>query len=104
MSDAAREAEITLAYELKDLGAGVLVVVNRATAELKKRCDLVIELGLDAPEFVRYAMTAIPAHLIGTAVGLRKGLNPDAPRNLTRAVVLSGTATTGTGTAKGRRK
>ena len=104
MSDAAQQAEITLAYELKDLGAGVLVVVNRATAELKKRCDLVIELGLEAPEFVRYAMTAIPAHLIGTAVGLRKGLNPDAPKNLTRAVVLSGTATTGTGTGKGKRK
>jgi glucosamine 6-phosphate synthetase-like amidotransferase/phosphosugar isomerase protein len=34
-------------------------------------------------------LTAIPAHLLGTAVGLRKGLNPDAPKNLTRAVVLS---------------
>jgi glucosamine 6-phosphate synthetase-like amidotransferase/phosphosugar isomerase protein len=35
------------------------------------------------------SFTAIPAHLMGTAVGLRKGLNPDAPKNLTRAVVLS---------------
>ena len=69
------------------------MIVNRANGELNKYCDLVIELGLDEPEFVRYAMTAIPAHLIGTAVGLRKGLNPDAPRNLTRAVVLSPTAT-----------
>jgi hypothetical protein len=25
---------------------------------------------------------------LGTAVGLRKGLDPDAPKNLTRAVVL----------------
>jgi glucosamine--fructose-6-phosphate aminotransferase (isomerizing) len=93
MSDAAKEAEITLARELKDLGAAVCVVVNRSNGELKKHCDLLIELGLDEPEFARYAMTAIPAHLIGTAVGLRKGLNPDAPRNLTRAVVLSPKAT-----------
>jgi glucosamine--fructose-6-phosphate aminotransferase (isomerizing) len=93
MSDAAKEAEITLARELKDLGAGVCVIVNRANGELKKHCDLVVELELDEPEFVRYATTAVPAHLIGTAVGLRKGLNPDAPRNLTRAVVLSPTAT-----------
>jgi glucosamine 6-phosphate synthetase-like amidotransferase/phosphosugar isomerase protein len=50
---------------------------------------LLIELGLDVPEFARYAVTAIPAHLLGTAVGVRKGLNPDAPKNLTRAVVLS---------------
>jgi hypothetical protein len=39
---------------------------------------------------------------MGTAVGLRKGLNPDAPKNLTRAVVLSPKAT-GRAT-KGKRK
>ena len=61
-----------------------------------------VELGLDEPEFARYAMTAIPAHLIGTAVGLAKGLNPDAPRNLTRAVVLSPKETGRV--AKGKRK
>jgi glucosamine 6-phosphate synthetase-like amidotransferase/phosphosugar isomerase protein len=64
------------------------VITNRATPELKKHTDLLIELELDGPEFARYAVTAIPAHLLGTAVGLRKGLNPDAPPNLTRAVVL----------------
>jgi len=88
MSDAARNAEITLARELKALGAAVFVIVNRASDELKD-CDLVLELGLDAPESARYAMTAIPAHLLGMGVGLRKGLDPDSPRNLTRAVVLS---------------
>ena len=88
MSDAAREHEITLAKELKELGAAVCVIVNRADPELKNHCDLLLELGMDAPESARYALTAIPAHLLGTAVGLRKGLNPDAPKNLTRAVVL----------------
>ena len=89
ISDAAKEAEITLVRELKELGAAICVVVNRATPELRAHSDLVIELALDGPEFARYALTAIPAHLLGTAVGLRKGLNPDAPKNLTRAVVLS---------------
>lgn len=88
MSDAAREQEITLAKELKELGAAVCVIVNRADGELKKHFDLLLELSIDAPESARYELTAIPAHLLGTAVGLRKGLNPDAPRNLTRAVVL----------------
>jgi len=60
------------------------VIVNRATPDLRKYSDLLIELALDVPEFARYAVTAIPAHLMGTAVGLRKGLNPDAPKNLTR--------------------
>jgi glutamine---fructose-6-phosphate transaminase (isomerizing) len=92
ISDAAKEAETTLVQELKELGASTFVIVNRATPELKACSDLLIELVLDGPEFARYALTAIPAHLLGTAVGLRKGLNPDAPRNLTRAVVLSSAA------------
>jgi glucosamine 6-phosphate synthetase-like amidotransferase/phosphosugar isomerase protein len=64
------------------------VVANLATPALRPDADLLIELGLDEPEFARLALTAIPAQLLGLAVGLRKGLNPDVPRNLTRAVVL----------------
>jgi glutamine---fructose-6-phosphate transaminase (isomerizing) len=89
ISEAAKEAETTLVRELKELGAGICVIVEKATPELKANSDLLVELALDVPEFARYAVTAIPAHLLGTAVGLRKGLNPDAPKNLTRAVVLS---------------
>ena len=88
ISEAAAEEETLLVKELKELGAAICVIVNRATPELKKYSDLLIELSLDGPEFARYAVTAIPAHLMGTAIGLRKGLNPDAPKNLTRAVVL----------------
>jgi glucosamine 6-phosphate synthetase-like amidotransferase/phosphosugar isomerase protein len=44
---------------------------------------------LEEPEYARLALAAIPAQLLGLAVGLRKGLNPDVPKNLTRAVVLS---------------
>ena len=89
MSDVAAAAETILCAELKELGAATCVVVNRATPELQKHADLLIELALDGPEFARYAVSAIPAHLLGTSIGLRKGLNPDAPKNLTRAVVLS---------------
>jgi glutamine---fructose-6-phosphate transaminase (isomerizing) len=88
VSEAAAEEETLLVRELKELGAAICVIVNRATPELKEYSDLLIELTLDGPEFARYAVTAIPAHLMGTATGLRKGLNPDAPKNLTRAVVL----------------
>jgi glutamine---fructose-6-phosphate transaminase (isomerizing) len=101
ISDAAKEAETTLVRELKQLGAATCVIVNRATPELKAHSDLLIELALDGPEFARYALTAIPAHLLGTAVGLRKGLNPDAPKNLTRAVVLSPSGTSRTAKRRG---
>jgi glucosamine--fructose-6-phosphate aminotransferase (isomerizing) len=92
ISDAAAEEESLLVGELKKLGAVIFVVANRATPALKRDSDLLIELGLDEPEYARLAMTAIPAQLLGLAVGLRKGLNPDMPRNLTRAVVLDANA------------
>jgi glucosamine--fructose-6-phosphate aminotransferase (isomerizing) len=88
LSDAAAEEESLLVPELKKLGAAIFVVANRATAALRRDSDLLIELGLEEPEYARMALTAIPAQLLGFAVGLRKGLNPDVPKNLTRAVVL----------------
>ena len=88
LSDAAAEEESSLIGEVKKLGAATLVVANRATPALRRDSDLLIELGLDEPEYARMALTAIPAQLLGLAVGLRKGLNPDVPKNLTRAVVL----------------
>jgi glucosamine--fructose-6-phosphate aminotransferase (isomerizing) len=88
LSEAAGEEESLLIGELKKLGAATLVVANRGTAALRRDSDLLIELSLDEPEYARMALTAIPAQLLGLAVGLRKGLNPDAPKNLTRAVVL----------------
>jgi glucosamine--fructose-6-phosphate aminotransferase (isomerizing) len=88
LSDAAAQEESLLVGELKKLGASIFVVANRATPALRRDADLLIELGLDEPEYARLALATIPAQLLGLAVGLRKGLNPDVPKNLTRAVVL----------------
>jgi glucosamine--fructose-6-phosphate aminotransferase (isomerizing) len=88
LSERAAPEESLMIGELKKLGAVTMVVINHATPELRRQSDLLIELGMDAPEFLRMALTAIPAQLLGLEVGLRKGLNPDVPKNLTRAVVL----------------
>ncbi len=88
ISDAAKDEETVLVSELKELGAATLVVVNRSTPALARSSDLLIELGLDEPEFAQLAPAAIPAQLLGAAIGLRKGLNPDAPKNLNRVVTL----------------
>ncbi|MGB8475188.1 MAG: SIS domain-containing protein [Candidatus Acidiferrum sp.] len=88
LSEAAEKEESAMLDEVKKLGAVTLVVANRATPALRRDSDLLMELGMEEPEFARMAMTAIPGQLLGLAVGLRKGLNPDAPKNLTRAVVL----------------
>jgi glutamine---fructose-6-phosphate transaminase (isomerizing) len=89
ISDAAEEEESAMVAELKALGAATLVVANHGTPALRRASDLLIELKMNEPEQARMAVTAIPAQLLGLAVGVRKGLNPDAPIHLTRAVVLS---------------
>jgi glutamine---fructose-6-phosphate transaminase (isomerizing) len=89
LSDAAREQETLLVRELKKFSAPTMVVANRKVPALAKSCDLLLELGLDGPEAARLAVTALPAQLLGLEIGLRKKLNPDAPKNLTRAVVLA---------------
>jgi glucosamine--fructose-6-phosphate aminotransferase (isomerizing) len=88
LSEAAAGEESLLIGEVKKLGASTFVVVDHATPALQRESDLLIELGLEEPEYARMALTAIPAQLLGLEVGLRKGLNPDEPKNLTRAVVL----------------
>ena len=49
-----------------------MVVAHRVTPELNLECDLLVALGLDEPEYSRMGLTAIPAQLLGFAVGLRK--------------------------------
>jgi glutamine---fructose-6-phosphate transaminase (isomerizing) len=88
ISEAAAEEETQLVSEMKELGAATFVVTNRATEALRRASDLLVELRMDEPEFARLAPVAIPAQLLGAAVGLRKGLDPDTPKNLTRVVTL----------------
>jgi glutamine---fructose-6-phosphate transaminase (isomerizing) len=89
LSDAAAEEESLLIPEVRELGSPTMVIANHATAALRRNSDLLVELSFDAPEFAQLALSALPAQLLGLAVGLRKGLNPDLPKNLTRAVVLA---------------
>jgi glucosamine--fructose-6-phosphate aminotransferase (isomerizing) len=88
LSEAAAEEETLLVSEMKELGAATFVVTNRVTPAQERASDLLIELRMDEPEFARLAPMTIPAQLLGAAVGLRKGLNPDAPKNLSRVVTL----------------
>ena len=88
VSDVAAREESALVREMKDLGAAACVVANRETPQLKRSSDLLVELSLGEPECARLAAAAIPAQLLSYAVGLRKGVNPDRPKNLTRFVKL----------------
>jgi glucosamine--fructose-6-phosphate aminotransferase (isomerizing) len=90
LSESGYEAEAAVLHEMKELGAVTLVVANTVSAAVRKSADYVIELGLSVPELARAAAAVIPGQLLGFYTGIRKGFDPDSPRNLSRVVMLEG--------------
>lgn len=90
LSEAGYAEESAVLIEMKDLGARTLAVANRITPAVRSSADLAIELALHVPELARLAVFLVWGQLLGSYAGLRKGLNPDSPRNLTRVVTLTG--------------
>ena len=88
LSDSGHEAEREVLEEMKALGGTTLTVTNRTDARVDAASDLVVELSLDVPELARLAPTLPTGQLLGLYTGLRKGLDPDSPRNLSRVVTL----------------
>ena len=74
--------------EMKKLGAATLAIANRLDDRARKAADFSVELGLSVPEFARPAAYTIAGQLYGVYNGLKKGLNPDSPKNLSRVVML----------------
>ena len=82
------KAEAEVLSEMKDLGGAVFAVSNHANAEVKSKADLLVELNIPANQLALLAPSVVPAQLLGFFTGVSKGLNPDAPKNLTRVVML----------------
>jgi glutamine---fructose-6-phosphate transaminase (isomerizing) len=88
LSEQSYEAEVDLLREVKALGGTTMVVTDDADGAVRSAADLLIELPLDLPELTLAAPFLVPGQLLGLYTGLKKGLDPDSPRNLSRAVIL----------------
>jgi len=89
LSESGFESEVSVLQEIKELGATTFVITNDANAAVRESADYLIELSLPVPEAARVAGAVIPGQLLGFHTGIRKGFDPDNPRNLTRVVMLS---------------
>jgi glucosamine--fructose-6-phosphate aminotransferase (isomerizing) len=89
MSGTSHDAEVELLEEMKALGAATMVIANRVESRALLASEFAIELGLQSPEYVQPAAFTIWGQLYGVYYGLKKGLNPDSPKNLTRVVELA---------------
>jgi glucosamine--fructose-6-phosphate aminotransferase (isomerizing) len=88
LSDTAQKAETEVLSEMKELGGVILAICNRANAEIRSASDLVIDLDVTGDELALLAPCIAPCQLLGFFTGLRKGLNPDEPKNLSHVVIL----------------
>jgi glucosamine--fructose-6-phosphate aminotransferase (isomerizing) len=89
LSEQGYEAECDLLEEVKSLGGTTLVIAHQANSRVRAAADLLVELPLKLPELARLAPSLVPGQLLGLYTGLKKGLNPDSPRHLSRAVILN---------------
>lgn len=89
LSESGYEAEREVLEEMKDLGGTTLVVANRADGATRQAADFLVELGLDVPEYARLTTYLLTFQLLGLFTGVKKGFDPDRPRNLSRVVVLN---------------
>jgi len=90
LSETGYDAEREVLEEVKGLGGITLAVTNRADSKVRSAADFVVELNLDVPEYARLAPYIFTGQLLGLMTGLKKGHDPDRPRNLSRAVILQG--------------
>ena len=88
LSETAYREELSVLEEVKRLGGTTLVVANRPDALARSAADLVIELEDDGPEAARVPLYLLPGQLMGLYTGVKKGLDPDSPRHLSRVVIL----------------
>lgn len=89
LSETGYEAEREVLQDVKGLGGTTLVVANKADAVVREAADFLVELNLDVPEYARLAPYVMTSQLLGLFTGLKKGLDPDRPRNLSRVVILN---------------
>jgi glutamine---fructose-6-phosphate transaminase (isomerizing) len=93
VSESGREPERDLVEEVKRLGGTTLVIANKPDERIQKASDLAVDLNLSEAseaisEYSNLPAYILPGQLIGLYTGLKKGLDPDQPRNLSRAVIL----------------
>jgi glucosamine--fructose-6-phosphate aminotransferase (isomerizing) len=89
LSESGYEAECEVLEEVKGLGGTTLVVANTADSRARRSADFLVELNLGVPEYARLTSYVLTGQLLGLFTGLKKGLDPDCPPNLSRAVVLN---------------
>jgi glutamine---fructose-6-phosphate transaminase (isomerizing) len=86
LSDSAREEELRVLREMRQLGASVLLVADGAPADAP--ADVLVDLGAGLPEGARLPACLLPLQMVAFHRAIAQGLDPDNPTNLSAVVIL----------------
>lgn len=84
-SGAAFDDQLTFAHTLRDLGAELLVISDRAEALDLAHTPLPLPPGI--PEHLTPIPAVVPGQLLALAIARVKGYNPDQPRGLSKVTL-----------------
>ncbi len=88
LSETGLQAETEVLLEMKHLGGVIVAICNRAPRSVRHAADFLFELQAGVPEIALLAPFLVLPQLLGFHTGLKKGFNPDEPKNLSRVVIL----------------
>lgn len=88
LSRSGNGAEAEVLGEMKELGGVNIAVGMEDLAVVNRASDLVLTFPFRGNELALLAPFAVAGQLFGFFSGLKKGWNPDQPKNLTRVVML----------------
>jgi glucosamine--fructose-6-phosphate aminotransferase (isomerizing) len=88
LSDSGQAEEAQVLAEMKALGGTTVAICNRPDTTVNTAGDFAVAANFAGHELALLALYTVPCQLIGFFTGIRKGLNPDEPKNLTRVVML----------------
>lgn len=86
LSDGAREEELRVLREMRELGASVLLVADRAPDKVP--ADVLVDLDAGLPEGARLSACLLPLQMLAFHRAIAQGLDPDKPTNLSAVVIL----------------
>ena len=81
--------EKKLLIEMKNLGAKILVICDKADKEIRKYSDFLVELKSGISEYARLILYMPITQLLGLYQAAYKGLDPDNPKNLSQVVQIN---------------
>jgi len=74
--------------ETKGKGASIIAIIEEEDEEIKALADDYVEVVKDVPELLSPIQCIVPLQLFAYYMAVERGLDPDRPRNLTKAVTV----------------